>query len=61
VGDSADTVVVIGGDGVILGVNVGKGVIISLGAIDELVHEDKISKNRQSTLLMKMRFVDFII
>jgi hypothetical protein len=49
------------GDGVILGVSVGEGVLNSPFAVGELVHENKSNKDKQNTLLMKMRFEDFII
>ena len=49
------------GDGVMLGVNVREEGLISLVVTDELVHEDKVSRDRQSRLLMKRRFVGFII
>ena len=49
------------GDGIMLGVNAGKGDLISLVAIDELVHEDKINRDRQVKILMKRRYITFII
>ena len=61
VGDRVDTVGVLDGGGVMLDINTGKGVLISLVAFNELVHEDKISRDRQSKLLMKNRFLNLLI
>lgn len=44
-----------------LGVDIGEGVLKLLVVIDELVHEDKISRDRQSKQLMKKRFLDLLI
>ena len=39
----------------------GVGVMNSLDVIDELLHEDKINRDRQNTLVLKRIFIDFII